>query len=143
MIKPLKIQMILDFPELKDDNLFHSSMQLVFNSNELFEEWKYLNNLSKRAEIASTLSANLHDSEDKPFIPIEWIVRNIMKFTDADINEMNKYRIISGGAGATEGGGAQMGGSQSQIEPQSQGGGAQSQGGSQSQSEPPAQGFEF
>lgn len=110
LMKPLKIQMILDFPELKDDNLFLSSMFLIFNSNELFEEWKYLNNLQKRAEIAATLSSNLQDAEGKPYLSIEWVVRKIMKFTDADIAENSKYKMLGGAAGAAQGGGAQGGG---------------------------------
>ena len=126
VIKPLKIQMIMDFPELKDDNLFHTSMQIIFNSNELFEEWKYLNNLQKRAEIASTLSSNLQDAEQKPYLHIEWIMRKIMKFTDADIIENQKYKLGGGGMSASEGGG---GGAQ---------GGAPAQGGMEGQA--PAQG---
>ena len=153
VIKPMKIQMILDFPELKDDNLFLSSMNLIFNSNELFEEWKYLNNLAKRAEIASTLSSNLQDAKQKPYLHIEWIVRKIMKLTDADINENNKYKLAQpispeeggggggggaggfGGGGGAQGefGGAQEGGAQGEF-----GGGAQ-EGGTQAEPQGGAQ----
>jgi len=161
IIKPMKIQMIMDFPELKDDNLFHSSMQAIFNTNELFEEWKYLNNLAKRAEIASTLSSNLQDSEQKPFLHIEWIIRKIMKFTDADIDENNKYKLsgMSGsvggeGGGAPGGGGAQPqgggaqggeepGGAQSQGGGEEPGGGAQPQGGEGGGAQPQGGGFDF
>ena len=105
LVKPLKIQMVLDFPELEQDRIFDSYIKLKFNSNDLFEEWKYLNNLSKRAEIASTLSSNLQDAEGKPYLSIEWIVRNIMKFTDKDIESNNKYKMMSGLASPGEGGG--------------------------------------
>ena len=108
LVKPLKIQMVLDFPELSSDRVFESYIKLNFNSNDLFEEWKYLNNLAKRAEISSTLSSNLQDGEGKPYLSIEWIVRNIMKFTDKDIESNNKYKMMSGTAG--EGGGASAGG---------------------------------
>ena len=113
LMKPMKIQMIMDFPELKDDNLFHSNLKLEFNSNELFEEWKYLNNLSKRAEIVSTLSSNLQDAEGNSWLHIEWLVRNIMKLTDEDIAENNKYKMIAGGQtpGGEGGGGGEPGGS--------------------------------
>ena len=114
LVKPLKIQQVLDFPELESDRVFDSYIKLKFNSNDLFEEWKYLNNLSKRAEIASTLSSNLQDSEGKPYLSIEWIVRNIMKFTDKDIEANNKFKMMSGqagqGAGGGGGGGGDMGG---------------------------------
>ena len=105
LTKPLKIQMVLDFPELETDRIFDSYIKLKFNSNDLFEEWKYLNNLSKRAEIASTLSSNLQDGEGKPYLSIEWIVRNIMKFTDKDIESNNKFKMMSGLASPGEGGG--------------------------------------
>ena len=110
LVKPLKIQMVLNFPELEEDRLFDSFIKITFNSNDLFEEWKHLNNLSKRAEISSTLSGNLMDAEGKPYLSIEWIIRNIMKFTDKDIEENNKYKMMSGmaspGAGAGGGGDA-------------------------------------
>lgn len=124
LIKPLKIQMILDFPELKDDNHFHSNVKLKFNKNDLFEEWKYLNNLQKRADISSTLTGSLQDSEGNPFIPITWIMKYIMKFDDEQMNEMERMRLssgIQGGVGQSQGGGqGQMGGQMPQ-----QGGGQQ------------------
>ena len=134
LIKPLKIQTILDFPELKSNNLFHSSLRCIFNKNHLFEEWKFLNNLAKRSDIAATLSSNLQDDEGKPYLHIQWIVRNIMKLTDQDIAENDKYKMTGGGMAPVQGGGGQPeGGGQSQggLEGgQSQGGfeGGQSQG---------------
>jgi hypothetical protein len=92
--KPLRIQMILNFPELKKDVVFFNSMKLMFNSDVLFEEWKYLANLDKRASIAANLSSNLRDMGDKPYLSVEWIARNIMKFTDKDIEENEKYKMI-------------------------------------------------
>jgi hypothetical protein len=104
LVKPLKIQMVLEFPELADDELFSSFIRIDFNSNDLFEEWKYLQNLAKRSEIASNLSTNLQDAAGQPYLSIEWIVRHVMKFSDADIAENDRYKLRSGAAGA--GGGA-------------------------------------
>jgi len=160
ILKPLQIQMVLDFPELVDDKLFESFIRIEFNSNDLFEEWKFLNNLAKRSEIASTLSTNLQDSEGNPYLSIEWIVRNIMKFTDADIAENEKYKLRGGDAGEGGGssgsggegggdefggggedfggggedfggGGEDFGGGGEDLGPQAQGGGGQAQGGPQ------------
>ena len=130
IVKPIKIQMILDFPELKDDNLFHTNLQVIFNSNELFEEWKYLNNLAKRAEIASTLSSNLMDADEKPYLHVEWIIRKIMKFSDADIAENNKYKLGGGGMAPGQGGGAGGAGGAGDA---GDAGGAQGPGGAQSE----------
>jgi len=156
VLKPLKIQMVLDFPELKDDVDFNDAIRLDFVSDTLFEEWRHLKNLNERASIAQTLSSSLMDPDGKPYLSIEWIMRHIMKFTDADIEENNKYKMLerkrAGGAGGPEGGeaggmpggggggGFEMGGGGAQMGGPAQGGGAQmggAQGGAQA---PPAQG---
>jgi hypothetical protein len=107
ILKPLKIQMILDFPELKDDVDFNDSIRLEFISDTLFEEWRHLKNLSERAQIAQTLSSSIQDPEGKPYLSNEWIIRHIMKFSDADIEENNKYKMLerkrAGNAGGPEG----------------------------------------
>jgi hypothetical protein len=93
MIKPLKIQMMRDFPELIDNHMFVNNLNVSFNSNELFEEWKHLSNLEKRSNIASTLISNIQNAEGQPYLSTEWVIRNIMKFTDKDIEENKKYKI--------------------------------------------------
>ncbi len=93
MVKPLKIQMMRDFPELMEDHNFIKELGVEFNSNEIFEEWKYLGNLEKRATISSTLTSNLQNAEGESWFATEWIVRNIMKFTDEDIAENEKYKL--------------------------------------------------
>ena len=93
MVKPLKIQMMRDFPELIEDHNFIKELNIDFNSNELFEEWKYLANLEKRATIASSLSSNLQNAEGESYLAMEWIIRNIMKFNDEDIAENEKYKL--------------------------------------------------
>ena len=141
LVKPLKIQMILDFPELKDDIDFNNAIKLEFISDTLFEEWRHLKNMSERANIAQTLSSSLMDAEGKPYLSIEWIVRHIMKFTDADIEENNKYKTMSmlksaGGAppeGGAPGGGGEFGGG-------GFGGGGEFGGGGGGAQMPPAQG---
>jgi hypothetical protein len=102
MVKPLKIQMMRDFPELLEDHNFIKELNIEFNANELFEEWKYLGNLEKRATIASTLTTNLQNAEGESYLATEWIVRNIMKFNDADIAENAKYKLKEKGALAGE-----------------------------------------
>jgi len=114
VLKPLKIQMVLDFPELKDDIIFNDAIRLDFISDTLFEEWRHLKNISERASIAQTLSSSLMDAEGKSYLSIEWIVRHIMKFTDADIEENEKYKMLErkrmGGAGGPEAQGGFPGG---------------------------------
>jgi hypothetical protein len=110
MVKPLKIQMLRDFPELMQDHNFISHLNIEFNANELFEEWTRLNNLAKRSEIAANLLNNIQNADDTPYLSSEWVIRKIMKFTDADIQENMKYKMkesgqLEGGEGGQESGG--------------------------------------
>ena len=48
VVKPLKLQMLVEFPELKDDEVFLNQIDVDFISNQLFEEWKKLGNMNKK-----------------------------------------------------------------------------------------------
>ena len=119
IVKPLRIQMILDFPELKDNFLFNTSIKVLFNKNGLFEEWKYLKNLEKRATIMSTLMSNVQDNNGVSWFSTEYLLKHIMKFSDEDIRENLAYKLKEsgvsneeqpGGFGGVQPGGAQPGG---------------------------------
>ena len=141
IIKPLRIQMFIDFPELKDDNLFKSNLNIVFNSNDLLAEWQYLSNLEKRSQIVSTLNSNFQDSEGKGYFSTEYLARYIMKLSDEEIEINNKYKMKEKKASgeSTEGGEESSGGDDfgpssgpgGGMDFGSMGGGAQSSGGAQ------------
>ena len=42
--------MLIEFPELKEDEIVLNQMDIIFYTNQIFEEWKKINNLSKKAE---------------------------------------------------------------------------------------------
>ena len=102
LTKPLKIQMMRDFPELISDYRFMSCMNIEYNSNEPLEEWNYLKNFEKRSGIAASLLSNLNDAEGKPFLAIEWVMRKVMKFTDQDFDENAKYKLKEAGTLGTD-----------------------------------------
>jgi hypothetical protein len=101
VLKPWKIKMILDFPELKDDENFLNSINAEFNGVNLFHEWKKLSNLSKRSEILGTLSSSILDSEGKPYFHIEWLVREILKLDEDTIEENERWKKSSASGTAT------------------------------------------
>ena len=118
IIKPVYNQMVLEFPELLDDPDFEDSLNLKYYSNTQSEQARFLKNMETRANIASTLTNNLRNSEDKPALHIKWVLKNIMEFTDAQIAENEKYFLEDpmggaegqGGGGGVSGGGAPDGG---------------------------------
>jgi hypothetical protein len=104
VVKPLKLQMLIEFPELKDDEVFNNQVDVNFYSNQLFEDWKKINNLSKRADIVGTLLGVMKD--DKPYFHIEWIMDNIFKLTPEEKSENARYwaRDAASSGAAPEGG---------------------------------------
>ena len=89
IVKPLKLQMLIEFPELKDDEIIMNQMDISFNSNQVFEEWKKLNNLSKKAEIFGTLVGIMNG--DKPYFHVEYLIDNVFKLTAEEKAENQKY----------------------------------------------------
>jgi len=158
IVKPLKLQMLIEFPELKEDEIFLNQLDITFYSNQIFEEWKKINNLAKRAEAIGTLTAIMNG--EKPYFHIEWVMDNVFKLTPEEKAENEKYwaKDAAGGVGTgpeggapVEGGMPTQGGGDMGGEMPAQGGGqaapeAPAQGGGQAAPEAPAQGgseFEF
>jgi len=139
IVKPLKLQMCMEFPELKDDEIFLNQIDINFVSNQLFEEWKKLGNMEKRAGLMSTL-LGIQTADGQPYFHIDYLVDKIMKLTAEEKEENKSYWIksaqgggaASGGEGGMEGGeGGMEGGAQAAPEggaqegPEAQAGGAQ------------------
>jgi hypothetical protein len=78
----------MEFPELKDDEVFLNQIDLVFYSNQLFEEWKKLGNLEKRAGLLSTL-LGIAKSDGQPYFHIDYLVDKILKLTPEEKEENN------------------------------------------------------
>jgi hypothetical protein len=89
IVKPLRLQMLIEFPELTEDEFFTNGVDITFFSNQVFEEWKKLNNLEKKAGIVGTMLGVMNG--DKPYFHIEWIMDNIFKLTPEEKAENQKY----------------------------------------------------
>ena len=92
MVKPLRIQMLIDFPDLKDDDEFLSHINIVYNGVNMFYEMKKLANWAKRAEILSQLSTQVQDAEGKPYFHVEYLVKEVLQMTEEEIAENERYK---------------------------------------------------
>jgi hypothetical protein len=102
--KPLKLQMLIEFPELKDDEVFINQVDIVFYTNQLFEDWKKINTLAKKSEAVGTLLGVMNG--DKPYFHIEWIMDNVFKLTPEEKAENERYHAKDAAkAGAPAAGG--------------------------------------
>lgn len=98
IVKPLKLQILVEFPELKDDEVFLNQIDIEFNSNQLFEEWKKLGNLEKKSSILSTL-LSIQKSDGLPYFHIEYLMDNVFKLTSEEKEENMRYWIKDSNAG--------------------------------------------
>ena len=144
VVKPLKLQMCLEFPELREDEMFLNQVDINFYSNTLFEEWKKNANLEKRTNIINTLSG-IQDAEGQPYFPMEFLIDKYMKLTHEEKEEIKAYKLkAKGAAGAAaqgaEGAGAEAGGMEGGLGGEEAGGLAGLGGEEAPGAQPPAQG---
>jgi uncharacterized membrane protein YgcG len=110
IVKPIRLQMCMEFPELRHDEVFLNQVDVIFNTNQIFEEWKKLANMEARANIMTTLLGIMNG--DQPYFHVDFLVDKIMKLTPEEIEENKAYWIKSKGVGSStaEGGGSPEGG---------------------------------
>ena len=104
VVKPLKLQMLVEFPELKDDEVFLNQIDIDFVSNQLFEEWKKLGNMSKKIEILGSYTG-IQKADGTPFFHIDYLIDNVLKLTAEEKEENKRYwaKDAAGGGSAPEG----------------------------------------
>jgi hypothetical protein len=98
IVKPIKLQMCMEFPELKDDEIFLNQVDIQFNSNQLFEEWKKLANMEKRATILGSL-LGIQTADGQPYFHIDYLIDKVMKLTPEEKEENKAYWVKSGKGG--------------------------------------------
>lgn len=104
--KPIWIQMCLDFPELKENEKFKSDVSVIFNKDNMYEEWQEINNMKKRVEIITAmleLKIKNGDQEESLLDP-EYLAKKYLKFSDMDWqdNEKSKQKRNKLSAGGEE-----------------------------------------
>ena len=125
IVKPLKLQLMIEFPELMEDEKLANEIDIEFLSNQLFEEWKKLGNLAKKAEILGTLTT-VQKADGQPYFHIDWLIDNVLKLSPEEKEENKSYWLKdSQGAGAGPEGTGGGGGGGAQSSPDLGGGGAQ------------------
>jgi hypothetical protein len=160
IVKPIKLQMCMEFPELKDDEIFLNQVDIQFNSNQLFEEWKKLANMEKRATILGSL-LGIQTADGQPYFHIDYLIDKVMKLTPEEKEENKAYWVKSGKGGpeatgeggepgATEGGEsgappetAPEGGTETPSTPEAGGPGGEAGGAEPGGAEPGGAEFEF
>ena len=96
MLKPLRIQLSLSIPDIKNDKRILDSISLRFNSYNQFEEMANIEIMSKRVEFIGTMKDSLtitdSEGEEQPYFSPKFLILKYLKMSEADLELNEKYK---------------------------------------------------
>lgn len=96
MIKPIQLQLALDFPELQDNRQFLEAVSLQYKSYNLFEELMDMELMQKRVEFIQNMKDSMVDMDmegnEIKFFSSKFLVKKYLKLSDADLELNNKLK---------------------------------------------------
>ena len=96
IIKPLWIQMTLDHPELKNDNVFRSQLGIRFNSDNYFGESREIEQMLKSLDFITALGDLKEKKGDveEPFYDQDFLIQRYLGLStkDMELNEAYKKK---------------------------------------------------
>lgn len=127
LVKPIWIQLCINHPELEDDEIFKSSLGLRWTKDNVFEEIRMMEIMSKRVEFISSLLSVPNGTAEDQYFPTEWAIENYMHL-DKDILDSikrarEKLKKEAGGEGGAGGADAGLGAGGDDSAPSPEGGG--------------------
>jgi len=97
LLKPLRIQLTLSVPDIKNDKRILDSISLRWNSYNLFEEMMNIDIMTKRIEFIGTMKDSLSttdaDGNEESFFSLKFLVMKYLKMSDADLELNEKYKM--------------------------------------------------
>ena len=136
LLKPLRIQLSLSIPDIKNDKRILNAVSLRFNSYNLFEEQMNIEVMTRRIEFIGTFKDSLvttdAEGNDIPYFSNKFLIEKYLKMSDADLELNEKYKReekLGKGSGDEEGGedeeGGDEGGGDNDMFGGNEGGGAE------------------
>lgn len=97
MLKPLRVLLSLQMPELKSDKRVLDAVSLRFNSYNLFEEMMDIEIMTKRIEFIGTFKDTLTvtdaEGNETPYFSPKFLVIKYLNMSDADLELNEKYKL--------------------------------------------------
>ena len=97
LLKPLRIQLTLTIPDIKNDKRILDSVSLRWNSYNLFEEMMNIEVMTKRVEFIGTMKDSLtitdSECEEQPFFSPKFLIMKYLKMSEADLELNEKYKL--------------------------------------------------
>lgn len=97
LLKPLRIQLTLSIPDIKNDKRILDAISLRWNSYNQFEEMANIEIMSKRVEFIGTMKDSLtvttEEGEEEPYFSPKFLILKYLKMSEADLELNEKYKM--------------------------------------------------
>lgn len=97
LLKPLRIQLTLSIPDIKNDKRILDSISLRFNSYNEFEEQMNIEIMTRRIDFIGSMKDSITETDaegnDVPFFSPKFLVMKYLKMSDADLELNEKYKL--------------------------------------------------
>ena len=97
ILKPLRIQLSLSIPDIKNDKRILDAVSLRWNSYNQFEEMANIEIMSKRVEFIGTMKDSLtvtnEEGEEEPYLCPKFLIIRYLKMSEADLELNEKYKM--------------------------------------------------
>ena len=97
LLKPIRIQLALSIPDIKNDKRILDSISLRFNSYNAFEEQMNIEVMTRRIEFIGTMKDSItitnDDGEEEPYFSPKFLVIKYLKMSEADLELNDKYKL--------------------------------------------------
>lgn len=97
LLKPLRIQVALTVPDIKNDKRILDAISFRFNTYNQFTEMMDIEIMTKRVEFIGTMKDSLtvidSEGEEKPFFSPKFLIIKYLKMSEADLELNEKYKL--------------------------------------------------
>lgn len=97
LLKPLRIQISLLLPSLKNDKRILDAISLRFNSYNLFEEMMNIEVMTKRIEFIGTFKDSITitnaDGEEESYFSAKFLIQKYLKMSEADLELNERFKL--------------------------------------------------
>lgn len=97
LLKPIRIQLALSIPDVKNDKRILDSISLRFNSYNAFEEQMNIEVMTRRIEFIGTMKDSItitnDEGEEEPYFSPKFLVVKYLKMSEADLELNEKYKL--------------------------------------------------
>lgn len=96
LLKPIRIQLSLQIPDIKNDKRILDSVSMKFNSYNQFEEMMNIEIMSKRIEFIGNMKEGITETDDEgeevPFFDSEFLMMKYLHMSQADLELNDKLK---------------------------------------------------